>query len=218
MQKKIYSLLYVCVLDNLNSIGQNGSQATIRVLRVREWLFSSKRYKSEKCQLHWLYLRREDLNKKTSNVKYIVLKPDTCILWRGNEPFVAYNRASGRHRDDFILRYRKCIFSKASRFLFESNLYGQNFYFNCWLLREPFVCLVFFIFSLSWGLAFACDYQWQNCMQMTDVCAGIQNPKTVQYFLKSRRIYTIHLYIYVSYPFNVYFLARRKLLVLFVLA
>ena len=51
MQKKIYSLMHVCLLDNLNSIGQNGSQATTRVLR--EWLFSSKRYKSEKCQLHW---------------------------------------------------------------------------------------------------------------------------------------------------------------------
>ena len=58
--------MYVCVLDNLNSIWQNGSQATTWVLR--KWLFSSKRYKSEKCQLHWLYLRREDLNKKTSNV------------------------------------------------------------------------------------------------------------------------------------------------------
>ena len=88
---------------------------------------------------------REDLNKKTSNVRYIVLKPDTCIL----NLFVAYNRARSRHIDDFILRYRKCIFSKASRFLFESNLYGQNFYFNCWLLKERFVCLVFFIFSLS---------------------------------------------------------------------
>ena len=42
-------LTYVCVLDNLNSIGQNGSQATTRVLR--EWLVSSKRYKSEKCQV-----------------------------------------------------------------------------------------------------------------------------------------------------------------------
>ena len=134
------SLMYVCVLDNLNSIGQNGSQATTPVLR--EWLFSSKRYKSEKCHFHSLYLRREDLNKKTSNVRYIVLKPDTCIL-------NLFCRARGRHIDDFILRYRKCIFSKASRFLFESNLYGQNFYFNCWLLKEPFVCLVFFIFSLS---------------------------------------------------------------------
>ena len=66
MQKKIYSLMYDCALDNLNSIWQNGSQATTWVLR--KWLFSSKRYKSEKCQLHWLYLRREDLNKKTSNV------------------------------------------------------------------------------------------------------------------------------------------------------
>ena len=76
--------------------------------------------------------------------------------------FVAYKRARGRHMDDIIPWYRKCIFLKASSFLFESNLYGQNFYFNCWLLKEPFVCLVFFIFSLSWGLAFARDYQWQN--------------------------------------------------------
>ena len=47
-EKTIFT--YVCVLDNLNSIGQNASQATTRVLR--EWLFSSKRYKNEKCQLH----------------------------------------------------------------------------------------------------------------------------------------------------------------------
>ena len=38
MQKKIYSLMYVCVLDNLNSIGQNGWQATTRLLR--EYLFN----------------------------------------------------------------------------------------------------------------------------------------------------------------------------------
>ena len=74
-------LTYDCVLDNLNSMGQNGSQATTRVLR--EWLVSSKRYKSEKCQLHWLY----NLSKKTSNARYMVLKPDTRILWGGNEPF-----------------------------------------------------------------------------------------------------------------------------------
>ena len=30
MQKKIYSLIYVCVLDNLNSIGLNGSQTHTR--------------------------------------------------------------------------------------------------------------------------------------------------------------------------------------------
>ena len=32
--EKIYSLMYVWVLDNLNSIGQNGWQATTRLLRV----------------------------------------------------------------------------------------------------------------------------------------------------------------------------------------
>ena len=95
MQKKIYSLMYVCVLDNLNSIGQNGSQATTWVLR--EWLFSSKRYKNEKCQLHWLYLRRGDLSKKTSNVRYIALKPDTCILWGGNEPFCRLQQSTWRY-------------------------------------------------------------------------------------------------------------------------
>ena len=88
-EKTIFT--YVCVLNNLNSIGQNASQATTRVLR--EWLFSSKRYNSEKCQLHWLYLRCENLSKKTSNVIYIVLNLIRAFCGVEMNLSVAYNWA-----------------------------------------------------------------------------------------------------------------------------
>ena len=67
MQKKIYSLMYVCVLDNLNSIGQNGSQATTRVLRG--------------C-LDNADLENADLEKKkrlTKGLKFITLASKSCF-------------------------------------------------------------------------------------------------------------------------------------------
>jgi len=81
MPKKIYSLM--CTFLTIIWIWSGKTYHK----QPHEWLFSSKPFKSKKCQLHWLYLRRENLSKKANNERYIVLKPDTCILWGGNEPF-----------------------------------------------------------------------------------------------------------------------------------